>query len=82
MSFLKPIQWYHSPADPIWPNGTFKDQELRIRINLFLFDSDPDPDAVKLAKITVTRFKLVFDPTQTSQNVFVPAVPVLYFVKN
>ncbi len=24
MSFLRPIQWYHSHADPIWPNGTFK----------------------------------------------------------
>ncbi len=24
MSFLRPIQWYHSHADPIWPDGTFK----------------------------------------------------------
>ncbi len=24
MSFLRPIQWYHSQADPIWPDGTFK----------------------------------------------------------
>jgi hypothetical protein len=23
MSFSKPIQWYHSHADPIWPDGTF-----------------------------------------------------------
>jgi hypothetical protein len=22
MSFLRPIQWYHSQADPIWPDGT------------------------------------------------------------
>ncbi len=24
MSFLRPNQWYHSQADPIWPYGTFK----------------------------------------------------------
>ena len=24
MCFLRPIQWYHSHADPIWPDGTFK----------------------------------------------------------
>ncbi len=24
MSFLRSIQWYHSLADPIWPDGTFK----------------------------------------------------------
>jgi hypothetical protein len=23
MSFSRPIQWYHSYADPIWPDGTF-----------------------------------------------------------
>jgi hypothetical protein len=22
--FLRPIQWYHSHADLIWPDGTFK----------------------------------------------------------
>ncbi len=24
MSFSRPIQWYHSLADPIWPDSTFK----------------------------------------------------------
>jgi hypothetical protein len=24
MSFLRPIQWYQSHADPVWPDGTFK----------------------------------------------------------
>ncbi len=24
MSFSRPIQWYHSHVDPIWPDGTFK----------------------------------------------------------
>ncbi len=24
MSFSRPIQWYHSHADPIWPDGIFK----------------------------------------------------------
>ncbi len=23
MSFWRPIQWYHSHADPIWPDSTF-----------------------------------------------------------
>jgi hypothetical protein len=23
MSFSRPFQWYHSHADPIWPDGTF-----------------------------------------------------------
>ncbi len=23
MSFSRPIKWYHSHADPIWPDGTF-----------------------------------------------------------
>ncbi len=25
MSFWSAFQWYHSHADPIWPDGTFKD---------------------------------------------------------
>jgi hypothetical protein len=29
MSFLRPIQWYHSHADPIWPDGTFKNPTFR-----------------------------------------------------
>ncbi len=24
MSFSRPNQWYHSHADPIWPDGTFQ----------------------------------------------------------
>jgi hypothetical protein len=24
MSFSRPIQWYHSHADPIWPDGTLR----------------------------------------------------------
>ncbi len=23
MTFLRPIQWYHSQANPIWPDGAF-----------------------------------------------------------
>jgi len=29
MSFLRPIQWYHSHADPIWPDGTFKNPNFQ-----------------------------------------------------
>jgi hypothetical protein len=28
MSFSSPIQWYHSQADPFWPDGTFKPREI------------------------------------------------------
>ncbi len=46
MSFSRPIHWYHSHADPIWPDDTFKsefmprnlDWNCRSRIpSLFLF---------------------------------------------
>ncbi len=26
MSFSRLVQWYHSHADPIWPDGTYKDK--------------------------------------------------------
>ncbi len=29
MFFLWPIQWYHSHADPIWPDGTFKGTDVK-----------------------------------------------------
>ncbi len=32
MSFSRPIQWYHSHADPIWPNGTFKNTDVKIKV--------------------------------------------------
>ncbi len=28
MSFSRPIQWYHSHADPIWPDGIFKHKNI------------------------------------------------------
>jgi hypothetical protein len=31
MSFSRPIQWYHSHADPIWPDGTFNTQNGALR---------------------------------------------------
>ncbi len=35
VSFSRPIQWYHSLADPIWPDGTFKScSDLSIEIIL------------------------------------------------
>jgi hypothetical protein len=29
MFFSKPIQWYQSHADPIWPDGTFKSVQTK-----------------------------------------------------
>ncbi len=39
MSFLRAFQWYHSPADPIWPDGTFKGQILqkKYKVEKFTF---------------------------------------------
>jgi hypothetical protein len=33
--FSRPIQWYHSHADPIWPDGTFKFVVRRTKISKF-----------------------------------------------
>jgi hypothetical protein len=43
MSFSRPIQWYHSHADPICPDGTFKGIELltnekRAEVKVVAFD--------------------------------------------
>ncbi len=29
MSFLRPIQWYHSHVDTIWPDGTFNQRKYK-----------------------------------------------------
>ncbi len=29
MSFSMPIQWFDSHADPIWPDGTFKERPIK-----------------------------------------------------
>ncbi len=29
MSFSRPIQWYHSHADPVWPDSTFNSRFSR-----------------------------------------------------
>jgi hypothetical protein len=43
MTFLKPIQCYHSLADPIWPDGTFEDdlQKLKLKkIKIYTVEVD------------------------------------------
>ncbi len=37
MSFSRLIQWYHSHADPIWPDGTFKYECLVFYASMCLF---------------------------------------------
>ncbi len=39
MSFSRPIQLYHSHADPIWPDGNFN------CISIFLYSADLGRDA-------------------------------------
>jgi hypothetical protein len=36
MSFPRPIQWYHSHADLIWPDGTFKAQTYTTNAKTYL----------------------------------------------
>ncbi len=36
MSFLRPIQWYHSHVDPVWLDGTFK--HLSFFLELYLIE--------------------------------------------
>jgi hypothetical protein len=36
MSFPRPIQWYHSHADLIWPDGTFKTQTYTTNAKIYL----------------------------------------------
>ncbi len=53
MAFSRPIQWYHSHADPIWPDGTFNCRRgshilflIRSEINL----PQVDPHETKMKK--------------------------------
>jgi hypothetical protein len=45
MSFLRPIQWYHYQADPIWPDGTFKTtgnkKNFKLGKTFYLFFKSP-----------------------------------------
>jgi hypothetical protein len=35
MSFSRPIQWYYSHVDPIWPDGTFKKTTIFLAADVF-----------------------------------------------
>jgi hypothetical protein len=37
MSFSRPIQWYHSRADPIWPDSTFKTHLFYVLHSIFSY---------------------------------------------
>jgi hypothetical protein len=46
MSFSRPIQWYHSQADPIWPDGTFKGKIIfcgAVSVDEYLQSPSPVP---------------------------------------
>jgi hypothetical protein len=40
MSFLRPMQWFHSHADPIWPDGTFKSMKVDNGFQLYFISAD------------------------------------------
>jgi hypothetical protein len=52
MSFSRPIQWYHSHADPIWLDGTFKSVEP------FPFKKENYMQLLKNRKTEIGRIKL------------------------
>ncbi len=41
MSFSRPIQWYYSHADPIWPDNTFNTHSLLLLHRLLFLSTKP-----------------------------------------
>jgi hypothetical protein len=57
MSFSRAFQWYHSYADPIWPDGTFN---KGFRINLISAGSiSLDSSFIVYNTDTVIKFNLI-----------------------
>ncbi len=52
MSFSRPIQWYHSPSDPIWPDGTFKEE---CNLPIFYISNGATKYILHLFSITLFR---------------------------
>jgi hypothetical protein len=52
MSFLRPIQWYHSHVDPIWPDGTFNADRKGHRDTFAWHKKCPDMYVCVIFKLT------------------------------
>ncbi len=53
MFFSRPIQWYHSHVDPIWPDGTFKGCQIMMdRLPRIIHKKgDPPPEQTAITKV-------------------------------
>ncbi len=52
MSFSRPIQWYHSHADPIWPDGFFNSYTDKKENQIFLIYKKIQSGAVAKSYMT------------------------------
>ncbi len=77
MSFSRPIQWYHSHADPIWPDSTFKFSN-RVRRNTFGQTQDMIAGVFVPA---ISELRLFFKVFLSLENIIRPPknVSVSYF---
>jgi hypothetical protein len=48
MSFLRPIQWYHSKADPIWWDATFNLRSITNILQQIYYSTPPPPNICQL----------------------------------
>jgi hypothetical protein len=60
MSFSRPIQWYHSHADPIWPDGNFNDDVTLLVLLLNFLDGDLECSDVLVLTRLMMRESLVY----------------------
>ncbi len=58
MSFSRPIQWYHSHADTIWPDGSFNSYTDKKENQIFLIYKKIQSGAV--AKSYMTKGLLIY----------------------
>jgi hypothetical protein len=59
MSFSRPIQWYHSHADPIWPDGDFNDDVTLLVLLPNFLDGDLECSDEQVSEVLVlTRLRM------------------------
>jgi hypothetical protein len=69
MSFSRPIQWYHSQADPIWPDGTFNATSSEKQSNVANILTDTFIwDLSKITVCTVTKMPNMYFRNSTCET--------------
>jgi hypothetical protein len=59
MSFSRPVQWYHSHADPIWPDVTFNDALFPSPSSLYKQNCHLRFLSLNLSSLRVVRSKIL-----------------------